>query len=146
MCFLTKGRYIEISSGLGCLLPGGLQGTIFVIYIFDRFKEIKLSILSKSFPLCPTKGFPNLSSSAPGASPINITFDLALPSAKTKFLAVFLRSQPLNSLIAVRSSSRLFIDSRLSCFILFFGNWVLFILLDCFKFRIFCVLFVSVFF
>mgnify|MGYP003348283106 CR=1 FL=1 len=56
-------------------------------------------------PLCPTKGKPCISSSAPGASPINITSALGLPSQKTVLIAVSFNAHSVNVSIAFFNSS-----------------------------------------
>src|SRR5699024_173407 len=72
------------SFGKGFLFSGGLHLTVFAMY-----RSFFLSIPAfsnnsfKNLPARPTKGSPNLSSSAPGASPISIILAFSEPSEKT---------------------------------------------------------------
>ena len=87
----------------------GRHGIILEIYTDDRSSPIDDNILSNNCPLTPTKGFPCRSSSAPGASPTNITLAFSFPSEKTRLVAVFFNEQPSYSDTANRSSSKLVI-------------------------------------
>src|SRR6266850_3826624 len=62
------------------------------------------SAASNSRPAGPTKGLPARSSSLPGCSPTNITFDRRRPSPKTVCVPVFQRSHALQSAAASLSN------------------------------------------
>src|SRR5271170_2745085 len=66
---------------------------------------------SSSLPLAPTNGRPSRSSSAPGPSPTTIRAASGLPSANTVLVAVALRAQPSNPLIAASSAARVWHDA-----------------------------------
>ena len=106
---LINGKHKSISFGVGCRFPGGRHGIMLEIYTDDRSSPIDDNILSNNCPLTPTKGLPCRSSSAPGASPTNITLAFSFPSEKTRLVAVFFNEQPSYSDTANRSSSKLVI-------------------------------------
>ena len=54
-----------------------------------------------------------MSSSCPGASPINIIFEFGFPSEKTILVALLYKSQPLKDDIFSFNSSNVFTSSRL---------------------------------
>ena len=58
-----------------------------VMYTFVRSKPTAAKILSNNCPLCPTKGIPWRSSSAPGASPNKRISACSFPTPKTIFKA-----------------------------------------------------------
>src|SRR5690606_37993901 len=71
VCSQTEQAFI--SATFGDRFPGGRHVTVFVMHTFRLFIPAPFSILFKSFPESPTKGFPSSSSVTPGASPITIT-------------------------------------------------------------------------
>src|SRR5439155_6410227 len=88
ICFQRYGSHASTSSGFGSRLFGGRDFRMFAIYTSSRLKSIAASILLRSCPARPTNGSPCLSSSAPGASPITMTFAFGLPTPKTNFVSV----------------------------------------------------------
>lgn len=83
-CCDKKVSQACFSSSLGSRSPGGRHFKVFVMYTFLRGTQNPFSIIFvSSFPASPTKGNPSLSSSAPGASPINTISGLESPDPNT---------------------------------------------------------------
>ena len=98
---------MAISPVVGLRFPGGRQKTVLEIRYFVRSSPMEASIRSSNCPLGPTKGMPLRSSSAPGASPMKMMGACGLPSAKTRWVAVFFNPHPSKFSRVARSSSTL---------------------------------------
>ena len=89
ICSIRYGRQVCISTGVGARLPDepcGMLGRHFkmlAMYTSPRANPIVSIILVSNWPARPTNGSPCASSSAPGASPINITSASGLPTPNT---------------------------------------------------------------
>src|SRR5215472_1217817 len=77
----------------------------FVICTPVRSSPIAASMRSRSCPARPTKGSPIRSSSAPGASPMNMTGAAGLPSINTVLVAVFFNGQSSKAATSAANSS-----------------------------------------
>ena len=77
------GQQASISSGCGSRLPGGRDLRMLAMKTSSRRSPISPSSWVSSCPARPTNGSPWRSSSAPGASPMNISSASALPEPKT---------------------------------------------------------------
>lgn len=77
-----------ISLSSGGRFPGGLHLIMLQIYNSSALNPTDFNILSKSLPERPTKGRPCISSSSPGASPINIIGAVSGPLEMTTDLRV----------------------------------------------------------
>ena len=75
ICLITNGRQISISSSVGFLLPGGLQGILFMMKVSSIVNSIALSIFLNNNPLLETKDKPFLSSFSSGGPSIISIFE-----------------------------------------------------------------------
>src|ERR1051325_3046997 len=90
--FLQRRR----SSSFGTLVLGGLHFTILVTYVLALTIPAFVKHTSRIFPAIPTNGLPFSSSFLPGASPINMTVALKLPSPGTALVLLIHRSHSLH--------------------------------------------------
>ena len=97
---IKVSKYFIIGAEKDDIVQEGLIG------LFKAIKSYKPDMKNsfKSFPARPTKGFPSLSSSAPGASPISIILAFGEPSEKTIFVRVLQSSQPTQFFARASSS------------------------------------------
>ena len=86
---------------------GGLHFTMFAIYTSSLFSPTALKALSINCPALPTNGSPNLSSSAPGPSPISIIFAFLFPTPNTIFCLAKYNLHLLHPCIDFSKSSQL---------------------------------------
>src|SRR5712692_1165808 len=106
ICLYRWGVHASISEICGSRLFGGRHLRMLQMYTSSRFIPTASIILFNNCPAFPTNGSPWASSSAPGASPINMTSARGLPTPKTKFVRVYPSAHFTQVQIALLSSSR----------------------------------------